>query len=239
MKQSRSKAVLTDAQREIQVKSALKRFVRNKNLPEDQETLRYNLIVARVNMGLTAVEAAPRFGYANSTQISLIESGERPIPSDRNFLVQAAKAYSVSTDFLVGLSPHMEFDAKVSQQYALMRGTEDILGGLAAGFATVMIQYTNQTQPMAEDYQRICDAVTRVSDALKVMREKYAFDDIRGSAPLMKAIEGTEQSIAPLREKLRRFKGIDSYFADLKQGKIEAIPYLVERYTQRDLNLEG
>lgn len=54
---------LSDASREQHVKQALTRFVRNKAKPEELETLRYNLVVARVMAGLTAVEAAERFGY--------------------------------------------------------------------------------------------------------------------------------------------------------------------------------
>lgn len=233
------KTAMSDAQRDHHIRQALKRFVRNKNKPEELENLRYNLIVARVVSGLTAVEAAERFGYSNSTQISLIESGARPTPKDHQFLRQAAKVYAVSTDFLLGLSPHMEFDARVVQQHALMRGAEGIMNGIAAGFATAMIQFTNQTAPVPEDFARVSDAAERTESALATMRERHGFDDMPGSAPLLAAIESLTRAVAPLRLKLKRYQGIDSYFNELRAGKLPAIGYLTERYSQRELGLDG
>jgi transcriptional regulator with XRE-family HTH domain len=71
------------------------------------ETLRHNLIAARVVLGLSGVEAAKRFGFSSSTQLPLIESGQRKTPNDCEFLRLASIAYGVSTDFLLGLSPHI------------------------------------------------------------------------------------------------------------------------------------
>ncbi|QQC63874.1 hypothetical protein [Paraburkholderia ginsengisoli] len=232
--QREPRAPMTDARRELHVKQALTRFVRNKNLPEELETLRYNLIVARVLSGMTAVEAAKDFGYANSTQLSLIESGERPTPKDHQFLRQAARIYSVSTDFLLGLSPHMEFDAKVSHQHALMRGTERILGGIAAQFTTAMIQFTNQTQPVPDDFERVAAATERIEQAIAVARS-HGFDDVRGSATVVAAMDALGQAVEPIRRKCKQFRSIEGYFDDVREGKLQAIPYLTERYSPRDI----
>lgn len=209
---------------------ALKRFVRNKNTPEELETLRYNLIVARVLSGMTAVDAAEKFGYRCSTQLSLIESGERPVPRDHQFLRQASQVYAVSCDFLLGLSPHTEYDAKVARQHALMRGTEEILGAIATQFATAMIQYTNQTQPVRDDFDRVTTAAEKIGRAIATMRERFGLDDIRGSAPLVAAAAELEQAVAPLQQKVMRHRAIDSYFDDLRAGRLKPIPYLTERY---------
>lgn len=235
---AKASAPLSDAQHEVQVRKALTRFVRNKSVPEEMEILRYNLIAARVISGMTAVEAAARFGYANSTQLSLIESGGRPPPRDWTFLRQAAQVYSVSLDFLLGLSPHMDLDGKVAQQHALMRGTEAILSNVAASFASTMIQYTEQTQPLSEDFQRVSDAVERAETALNVMRERYGFDDLPGGAPLMAAVDGLSKAVAPVRTKLKKFKSISGYFDDMRAGRMPVIPYLMERYSQSDLQAD-
>lgn len=223
---------------ERQARRALTRFVRNKSVPEELEILRHNLIAARVISGMTAVEAAVRFGYANSTQLSLIESGNRPPPSDWMFLRQAAQVYSVSLDFLLGLSPHMDLDGKVAQQHALMRGTEAILGNVAASFATTMIRYAEQTQPLPEDFQRVSDAAERAETALNVMRERYGFDDLPGGAPLMAAVDSLTKAVAPVRTKLKKFKSISGYFDDMRAGRMPVIPYLMERYNQSDLQTD-
>ncbi|WP_162600836.1 helix-turn-helix transcriptional regulator [Paraburkholderia sp. C35] len=212
--------------------------MRNKNKPEDLETLRFNLIVARVMSGMTAVEAAERFGYKNSTQISLIESGDRPTPRDHQFLRQASDVYAVSCDFLLGLSPHMEFDGRVAHQHALMRGAESILGGLAAQFATVMIQYTSQTQPVPEDFERVSTAAHEVEQALAIAR-KHGIEEVRGSSALVIAAEKLSQAVAPLRQKVMRYRAIDSYFDELRAGRLKPIEYLTERYSQQELGLDG
>jgi hypothetical protein len=85
----------SDAKREQCVGQKLRRFTRNKNAPERMETLRYNLIAARVVSSLTAVEAAKRLGYANSTKLSLIETGQRKTPKDWGFLRLASIAWRV------------------------------------------------------------------------------------------------------------------------------------------------
>lgn len=221
---------LTDSRRDAPAQQTLKRFVRDKSKPEQLETLRYNLIVARVMSGMTAVEAAEKLGYANSTQLSLIESGQRKIPDDRQFLVDAARVYAVSVDFLLGLSPHMEYDARVARQHALMRGTESILGGIAAQFTTAMIQFTQQTQPVPEDFERVSAAVAKVGSALTVMRERYGLDDILGSAPLVAAAGELARAVEPLRQKVKHYRAIDSYFDELRAGRMPPIAYLTERY---------
>ncbi|MCM2209831.1 helix-turn-helix domain-containing protein, partial [Klebsiella quasipneumoniae] len=75
-------------------------------------------------------------------QLSLIESGQRKTPSDWKFIRQAAEVYSVSTDYLLGLSPHAEIDGKVAQQYAMMRGAEGMVNSVAAMLTTAMVQWT-------------------------------------------------------------------------------------------------
>jgi hypothetical protein len=235
----KNRTAVTDAQRDAQVRQALKRFVRNKNKPEELENLRYNLIVARVMSGMTAVEAAQRFGYKNSTQISLIESGDRPTPRDHQFLRQASEVYSVSCDFLLGLSPHMEYDGRVAHQHALMRGTESILGGIAAQFATVMIQFTQQTQPVPEDFERVATAAEKVGSAIATMRERFGLDEVLGSATLLAASEELSKAVEPLRQKVMRYRAIDSYFDEMRAGKLQPIQYLTERYSQQELGLNG
>ncbi|VVE88402.1 helix-turn-helix domain-containing protein [Pandoraea bronchicola] len=223
-----------ESQHDTLVEQTLKRFVRDKSKPEEVETLRFNLIVARVMSGMTAVEAAEKFGYSNSTQLSLIESGQRKIPYDRQFLMTAACVYAVSLDFLVGLSPHMEYDARVARQHALMRGTESILGGIAAEFATVMIQFTNQTQPAREDFDRVSNAAQTVEQALGMAR-KHGLDKIRGSSALVAAAEQLAKAVEPLRQKVMRYRSIDGYFDELRAGRMQPIAYLTERYTSDGL----
>lgn len=229
----------SEARRDAQVGQALKRFARNRNRPEELETLRYNLIVARVLSGMTQPEAAERLGCSDPTEIERIESGVSPTPRDHHFLRRASQVYMVSSDFLLGLSPHTEFDSRVAQQHALMRGTEQVLSGIAAQFASAMIQFTRQTQPVPDDFIRVSAAAEKVARALAVMREKYGLDDLRGSAPLVAAVGDLSRAVEPLRQKVKCYRAIDAYFDELRAGKLQPIPYLTERYGQQELGLDG
>ncbi|CAG9189481.1 HTH cro/C1-type domain-containing protein [Paraburkholderia tropica] len=220
----------TKEQRDEQMRP-LKRFTRDRNKPEELETLRRNLIASRVLSGMTVAEAAEKFGYANSTELSLIESGKRPIPSDHKFLRQASQVYAVSADFLLGLSPHTDYDGKVSRQHALMRGVEQIMVAVSAQFATAMNEFTRQTQPVPGDFERATEAAREVVQALAVVR-KHGLDEVRGSSALIAAVEHLAQAVEPLRQKLAQYHSIASYLDEMRNGRAEAIPYLIDYYAQ-------
>lgn len=231
------RASMSDTQRENHARQALTRYIRNKNSPENMETLRYNLIVGRVISGLTAVEAAERFGYANSTQLSLIELGKRKVPNDWEFLRLASQAYGVSTDFLLGLSPHIEVDGKVAQQHALLRKTEVVIGGVAEVFATALIKFSAQDHLNRVDMERISNTAVRLEEVMERLRAR-GFDDFPGGAPLLAAVGSVVEAAEPVRHKVRQFLAIDDYLAMMRDGKMPVIPYLKERYDQQALRGE-
>lgn len=140
------------------------------------EALRYNLIAARGVLGMSGAEAAKRFGFSNSTQLSLIESGQRKTPNDWEFLRLASIAYGVSTDFLLGLSPHIEIDGKVAQQHALLRKMEAVMGSVAEAFAMALIQFSDPEQLNRADMERISSAGVRLNEVLERLRDR-GFDD--------------------------------------------------------------
>jgi transcriptional regulator with XRE-family HTH domain len=215
---------MTDAQREVALRKPLERFKRNHNKAAELEALRYRLIRARVENGMQGIDAAQKFGYANSSQISQIESGARPTPSDWKFLKQAAEVYSVSTDWLLGLSPNMEPDAKVIREFALLRGTENLVNCFIAQMTTAVIQVARESHAVAEELERIVSDV----DALKARFDKLAsqegFQDVPCGAPVVAAVERMTAGIEPLRAKLKRFKGIEVYLAEVRTGKLPMVP---------------
>ncbi|WP_426344249.1 helix-turn-helix domain-containing protein [Pseudoduganella sp. R-32] len=219
-------------EREVPARQALTRFVRNTSRPEDMETLRHNLIAARIVAGLNGIEAAERFGYANSTQLSQIESGARKVPSDWAFLRLASKTYGVSTDFLLGLSPHIEFDSKVTQQHALLRKTEAVIGSVAETFATALIRFASQEQLSRVEIERINSAAVRLEEAMAKLRER-GFDDFPGGSVMLAAVDEIVQAAEPLVRKVKQYQTIDDYLAGMREGKIPVIQYLTERYDEK------
>jgi hypothetical protein len=217
---------------EMPARQALSRFVRKKSLPEDMETLRHNLIAARVVAGLNGVEAAKRFGYANSTQLSQIESGIRKVPSDWAFLRLASKTYGVSTDFLLGLSPHIEFDSKIMQQHALLRKTEAVIGSVAETFATALIRFASQEQISRVEMERINNAAVRLEEAMAKLRER-GFDDFPGGSVMLAAVGEIVLAAEPLVRKVKQYHAIDDYLVEMREGKMPVIQYLTERYDEK------
>lgn len=222
----------SDTEREQCVSLKLRRFTRNKNAPERMETLRYNLIAARVVSGLTGVEAAERLGYQNSTQLSQIESGQRKVPNDWEFLRLASPAYGVSTDFLLGLSPHIEVGGKVAQQHALLRKTKSVISSVAEMFATALIRFSEQEQLNRAELERIASAAGRLEEVVGRLRDR-GFDDFPGGAPLLAAVAGVVDAVDPVRHKLRQFQSIDDYLTQIRAGQTPVIPYLSERYDKK------
>jgi transcriptional regulator with XRE-family HTH domain len=226
------RASMTEVQIEATVKAALTRFKRNHSAPAELEALRYKLIRARVMQGMMAVEAAEKFGYANSSQLSQIENGERPTPRDWKFLRRAAEVYAVSTDWLLGLSPDMEMDARAGHHFALLRGTEEIVQRLSLAMTTAMLHTARETQPLIEEVERALAAMDEAAARYATFALRNDFEDLPGGAPVNAAHERLKQAAQPLRAKLAKYRGIQSYMTEVTSGTLPPIAYLTERYTE-------
>ncbi|WP_186083599.1 XRE family transcriptional regulator [Burkholderia gladioli] len=223
---------LTESNRRRVVGAALDRFVRDPLKPAEMENLRYNLIRARVMSGLTEVEAAQAMGYANSTQLCLIEKGQRPIKETFRFLLDASRAYSVSIDFLLGLSTHTEPDGKIAHQYAVARHMADVLGAVGSKLAETMHEYMEHSYPTVSDFRKTIEAAEGVESALTTLREKHGFDDMPGGSKLHRAVELLLAAVAPLRPRLEKAQRIDGYMADMERGFIPDV-----RFAARDARI--
>ena len=184
----------------------VKRFVRNKDVKEDQDIMRERIVSARVMNGFTAVEAAKRLGYANSTQLSQIEAGERKVPNDWQFLLRMSKVYSVSVDYLLGISPHPERDPVAAESFAMLRGFEELIQSQAAAMTTAFVRYGAEREAGRADMQAVAGAAEAVSDALTRIRVlNPAFDEeMRGSNKLLAAVDRLEALTIPVKETIRR-----------------------------------
>lgn len=216
----------------------VKRFVRDKDVPLQKELMRERLISARIMNGMTAVDAAERLGYRNSTQISQIESGERKVPNDWQFLLRMSQVYSVSIDYLLGISPNPERDAIASENFAIMRGFEQLQQMQAATMTTAFIKYAALGRPSSLDLESLCGAIETVKRAVQTMRDRSpAFDDMRGGASVLASVERLDESIRPIKSTLRRRKDNEQHFIDMASGKHGSLKYLMDG--QKGLDLEG
>jgi transcriptional regulator with XRE-family HTH domain len=180
---------------------ASKRLVRNKDLPLDSQKVpldskrvRDRMVQARVMNGLTAVEAAARLGYANSTQLSQIESGKRKVPDDWRFLLRMSQVYAVSVDYLLGVSPHPERDPVAAESFAMLRGFEELLKAQALATTTAFIRFGKEKEAARGDLQEIAAASKAVSTALTRFRElnPEVDEDMKGANTLLVAVDKLE-----------------------------------------------
>ncbi|WP_250489891.1 helix-turn-helix domain-containing protein [Caballeronia sp. INML2] len=184
--------------------------------------------------GMMAIEAAEKFGYANSSQLSQIESGVRPTPRDWKFLRQAAEVYAVSTDWLLGLSPNMEQDARVVREHALLRGSESIVRGFIAQMAEAIIQTARETNVVEEELVRVLEDVDTVTARFERFTARPEFEDTPGGAPILAAVERLATGVAPLRAKLSKLQAIEAAINELKTGNAIAPQRFAEFFEQLD-----
>jgi transcriptional regulator with XRE-family HTH domain len=160
-------------------------------------TIGTRLRAARVAAQMPASSVAEQLGYRGQTQVSLAEKGERipPIP----VLMSYAKLYVVPLDFLCGLIDDPIADATETNQGVIanaiseaMREQFTRLVNSVSVQASVTIAGYNQDR---RDLQATCNIAQQAKAALERVRElNPEFDeDWRGTASLVKHLEGLEQ----------------------------------------------
>lgn len=216
----------------------VKRFVRNKDVPITKYIIRERMVSARIMNGMTAVEAAERLGYKNSTQISQIESGERKVPNDWQFLFNMSKLYAVSIDYLIGVSPNPERDAIASEHFSIMRSFEELQRKQAATMTTAFVRHAMMGGPAIRELASLCAGIEAIHAAVTTMRERCPeFDDLRGGATVLSSLDKLVSAVNPIKGILKRRKENEQYMIDIASGKQGPISYLMDG--QPGLDLEG
>lgn len=193
--------------------------------------------VARELNGLSGLEAATLLGYANGAQISQIEKGERPIPGSWAFVVKVAQAFNVSSDYLLGLSPHLERDPAIAQQFATMRGFKNLFEVHAATMTTALVRHCIRSDYSHMDVKDFCMQVRALVAALRMMIDinpEIDFEgDVRGGAKIFAAIEALETLHLPLAESFAKRKlANEMHLQQLANGEIGPIAHLLEERQQ-------
>ncbi|MGF6870590.1 hypothetical protein [Paraburkholderia sp. MM5477-R1] len=219
-----------DAQREAELKTPLTRFVRNRSTPAELEDLRYRLIQGRVTNGFSVEEAAARLceaGMAKSLNLAKIESGKCPTPKDWRFLKQAADAYAVSIDWLLGVSPGMTLDGRAAMTRALLRSTEGIVTGVLGQFAAALEKTAQAVQITPAEVSDLIAAIDDAAARFEKFSAQAAFEDMPGGAPVVASMRRIAETVPPLRRVHARFVETEKLFDALRAGKLAPIPWLV------------
>lgn len=133
-------------------------------------------------------EAAHRMGYANSTQLSLIEAGKRNTPL--TVICVASTVYGVSADYLLGYSDDADRNSKIAERQAMLRHVESLLGEHAIQIADKVTTYVSAaTEPMALTHRMLAVSTGAIESFRKFqVLNDQTWQDLRGGAMLLKKI---------------------------------------------------
>lgn len=171
-------------------------------------------VLARELNGLSQTAGAHAIGYAKSGQLSLIESGRKAPPLD--VLLKASEAYSVSIDFLLGVSDHEERDPRLARRAAM----RSFVGGSIRGLADVLADVGERLiEAPAVDAEPLATAAGRVVQSFARVAARPDFQEIRGGATVAREVRELEAALQPVLRDLHRFAALD---AEMRQRIAQA-----------------
>lgn len=161
------------------------------------------LKLAREMNGLTQVEAAARMGYANSTQVSLLEGATR-LPT-LVMLLHAAAVYAVPVDYLLGLSDEPERDPRMAARISALAATRSIVDEAVSSITDRIERNLASSGLHQSVIEQVSQAVTELVAAFDTLRRLSGdeFDDLRGGPRLERAIKMC-QELMPRIDEARR-----------------------------------
>lgn len=161
---------------------------------------------ARKLNGWDQTEAAERFGYRNSTQISLVEDGTR-FPT-HECLEKAWRIYGVSLDYLFGLTEEPERDMRLAERQAAMAQVQHLLTSTAQLMTTQLQKYLSGGAPAVASSRTLLSQAQECIDSVQRFRDlnREAFDeDMRGSAKVMASIDALAREVIRANQLLERY----------------------------------
>jgi transcriptional regulator with XRE-family HTH domain len=140
---------------------------------------------AREVAGLTLTKAASALGYSQPVQLSLMENGARPVTL--RVVVECARLYGTTADFLCGLADESERDPLVACQRVVAARVVAEVRGLVVTLCDAGAAAARELRPDSGRLARLAAAVLDADRALGVVRASLAgFDDeARGGAALV------------------------------------------------------
>ncbi|MEJ8811822.1 helix-turn-helix transcriptional regulator [Variovorax ureilyticus] len=181
-----------------------------KERAQDRALRAARAIAARKLNGWDQEEAARRLGYANSTQLSLLESCSREINLDH--VMRFADVYRVSTDFLLGRTPtEVELDARRLAASRVEDGLRHIAGTLMAYIGASDCAIGG---PTVETVRALVTHTRAVSSAMARI-DGPALDSVKGGTTLAFAIEQLEEAAMDAARAITGYDGEVQRLRDL------------------------
>lgn len=180
-------------------------------------------VAAREMNGMSQTEASIRMGYKKSTQLCLWEMGKRLPPIDR--MIVASLCYSVSLDYLYGLSDEPERDPRFAEQSAMLRTMEDMLRANAQSVAATLTAYARTggigILTVKALNARAADASAAVRRFVEINQPK--FDSMRGGAPVLMSCTALESIVRETTAMIARQEGVKEQALRAAESKSHAV----------------
>lgn len=151
---------------------------------EEKRACGARLREAREIAGMSQAEAAERLGYSQQVQLSLMESGNRPLTV--HVLLECARLYGTTTDFLLGLAPDSDRDPVVAVQRHAAALVAAQIQRLTHHMATLSAATVRELMPSLADGQRLAALVLELHRAIQTFHElNPRFENMRASSPVL------------------------------------------------------
>jgi transcriptional regulator with XRE-family HTH domain len=174
---------------------------------DDFKIIGARMLEAREIAGLSQIVAANRMGYLNSSRLNKIEKGIDIKSISIAFIKKAALVYSVSVDFLLGLSRDWERNIKIAHGRDITNYLMDTWAKSHMNDVGAINYMQNKISSICKSVTLFFTAITDIRNALTKFRELNPdFDDMRGGASLVSSVDRGEHAIHIVKENLRRYQ---------------------------------
>lgn len=176
---------------------------------ETKQVIGARLIVARSLNGLSQTDAALKLGYQTSAQLSQWEQCKRMPPMTE--LINAARLYRVSLDFLVGISSDPDRDPTSAERQHLLTGAGQMMSHMAERLADAVIYQTNLGGPTVEMARIVLrDGEQFMERFNRFVRDNgIEYESMKWNASLTAAASDLEETLARARQILDRQRRIN------------------------------
>jgi transcriptional regulator with XRE-family HTH domain len=171
-------------------------------------TIGQRLREARELCNMSQLMAAERLGYSNSSKLAKVENSSDTCSVPLWLIVRAAKLYDVSVDFLFGLSDDWESDPAARNANAIHHFLLEARAREAAREIEALRRFGSRLDLIETATVELSDAMDWLFAVIIRFWElnKAEFEDMKGGATLVKALEKAEAASRSAKDKLRRLK---------------------------------
>ncbi len=180
---------------------------------------------ARELAGQSLTDAAHALGYSQPVQLSNMENGNRLPPL--LVLVECAKLYGTTMDYLCGLCDDSDRDPAVAAVRHVSRGVSSSVQRLIDVLVQSSITTVRKLLPGVAETQRLAGLTLEAAAALRAFRQRNKrFDDMPGGNALLSKAELAEQAARSIADQMARAQRVLQVRAVLPDGATPQVSLL-------------